>query len=100
MRASRCACRICCGLPRWNTPSSRKPSSMPRSTAGWTADGAARVDRCAVEDSGLMLSEIHDVLRTLIYAGAGFSDADVDVSFEPPTRDRIDGLTRPTISLV
>jgi hypothetical protein len=47
-----------------------------------------------------MLSIVHEVLRGVIYRGAGFGPEEVDVRFEPPTRDFIDRLDRPTVSMV
>jgi hypothetical protein len=47
-----------------------------------------------------VLSTVHDVLRAVVYRGAGFGPDEVDVRFEAPTRDFIDRLDRPTISMV
>jgi uncharacterized protein DUF4255/carboxypeptidase family protein len=46
-----------------------------------------------------MLTELHQVLTELIYDKGRIDRADVDVDFEVPTRDWIDGLVRPTLCL-
>jgi hypothetical protein len=57
---------------------------------GWTPDGETRD----------VLSGLHNALRSVIYGGSGFTMDEVDVCFEPPTREFIDRLSRPTVSLV
>jgi Pvc16 N-terminal domain/Carboxypeptidase regulatory-like domain len=47
-----------------------------------------------------MLSIVHEVLRGVVYRGAGFGPEEVDVRFEPPTREFIDRLDRPTVTMV
>ena len=46
-----------------------------------------------------MLTELHAALQRLIWEYGRISPDEVDVSFEPPTRERIDRLVRPTVSL-
>ena len=46
-----------------------------------------------------MLPDLHAALRTLIYEVGQISPLEVDVLFEPPSRDRFDRLTRPAVSL-
>jgi hypothetical protein len=46
-----------------------------------------------------MLTEIHAALQRLIWEYGRISPDEVDVSFEAPTRERIDRLVRPTVSL-
>lgn len=46
-----------------------------------------------------MLLELHQTLRRLLYERGNISSREVDISFEAPTRERIDKLTRPTINL-
>lgn len=46
-----------------------------------------------------MLSEIHAALRQLIWDYGRISPDEVDISFEAPTRERIERLVRPTVSL-
>ena len=46
-----------------------------------------------------MLFELHDTLKRLIYERGNISPHEVDITFEAPTRERIDKLTRPMINL-
>ncbi len=46
-----------------------------------------------------MLLELHKTLQRLIYERGNISSREVDITFEAPTRERIDKLTRPTINL-
>ncbi|HET9981066.1 MAG TPA: Pvc16 family protein [Ktedonobacterales bacterium] len=46
-----------------------------------------------------MLTEIHTALRQLIWDYGRISPDEVDISFEAPTRERIERLVRPTVSL-
>jgi hypothetical protein len=46
-----------------------------------------------------MLPELHNALRQLLYERGRIDPRDVDIRFEAPTREWIDRLTRPTISL-
>lgn len=46
-----------------------------------------------------MLPEIRDALRQLLYEHGNIERADVDVRFDAPTREWVDSLTRPTLSL-
>jgi len=46
-----------------------------------------------------MLTEIHAAIQRLIWEYGRISPDEVDISFEAPTRDRIDRLVRPTVSL-
>ena len=46
-----------------------------------------------------MLTEIHAALQQLIWEYGRISPDEVDVSFEAPTRERIDRLVKPTVSL-
>ena len=46
-----------------------------------------------------MLTEIHAALQRLIWEYGRISPDEVDISFEAPTRERIDRLVRPTVSL-
>jgi hypothetical protein len=46
-----------------------------------------------------MLPELHDTLRRLLYERGGIHPLDVGISFEAPTREWYDRLTRPTINL-
>jgi len=46
-----------------------------------------------------MLPELHEVLKKLIYAKGQINPAEVDVSFEVPSKDWTDKLVRPTINL-
>ncbi len=46
-----------------------------------------------------MLTEIHTALQRLIWEYGRISPDEVDISFEPPTRERLDRLVRPTVSL-
>jgi hypothetical protein len=46
-----------------------------------------------------MLTEIHDTVRRLLYEQGRISSADVEVTFDTPTRQWIERLTRPTLSL-
>ena len=46
-----------------------------------------------------MLPEIHAALRQLIWEYGRISPDEVDISFEAPTRERIERLVRPTVSL-
>lgn len=46
-----------------------------------------------------MLADLHDVLRRLLWERGHISPDEVDIRFEAPTRDLIDRLLRPTISL-
>jgi hypothetical protein len=46
-----------------------------------------------------MLPELHHVLKELIYDQGRIDRADVDVSFEVPTKEWTDKLVRPTINL-
>jgi hypothetical protein len=45
-----------------------------------------------------MLLEIHDAIRVLLFSRGGIDPTIVDVQFEPPTRQSVDSLTRPTIN--
>src|SRR5215469_9515747 len=46
-----------------------------------------------------MLLELHNTIRQLIYERGNISPQEVDITFEAPTRERVDKLIRPTISL-
>jgi hypothetical protein len=46
-----------------------------------------------------MLPEIHAALQQLIWEYGRISPDEVDISFEAPTRERIERLVRPTVSL-
>jgi len=46
-----------------------------------------------------MLAELHAALRQLIWDYGRISPDEVDISFEAPTRERIERLVRPTVSL-
>ena len=46
-----------------------------------------------------MLLDIHNTLQQLIYKRGQISPREVDITFEAPTRERIDRLTRPTINV-
>ncbi len=46
-----------------------------------------------------MLRDIHTTLRRLLYERGHISEYEVDISFEAPTRERVDRLTQPTLSL-
>jgi hypothetical protein len=46
-----------------------------------------------------MLPEVHGALRQMLYERGQISPLEVDISFETPTREWIDRLTRPTINL-
>lgn len=46
-----------------------------------------------------MLTEIHTALQQLIWEYGRISPDEVDISFEAPTRERMDRLVRPTVSL-
>src|SRR5436189_27331 len=46
-----------------------------------------------------MLLELNNTLQRLIYERGSISPREVDITFEAPTRERIDKLTRPTICL-
>jgi hypothetical protein len=46
-----------------------------------------------------MLLIIHHVLRRLLYERGQISEQEVEISFEAPTRERIESLWQPTISL-
>ena len=46
-----------------------------------------------------MLLELHNTLQQLLYERGNISPREIDITFEAPTRERIDKLTRPTISL-
>jgi hypothetical protein len=46
-----------------------------------------------------MLPELHDALRRLLYEDGRIAPDEVDIRFEAPTREQIERLTRPTISL-
>ena len=46
-----------------------------------------------------MLPEIHAALRQLIWEYGRISPDEVDISFEAPTRERIERLVRPTVNL-
>jgi hypothetical protein len=45
-----------------------------------------------------MLPEIHAALRTLLYERGQIDPAEVDISFEAPTREQQDRLLRPTLN--
>ncbi len=46
-----------------------------------------------------MLLELHNTIQRLIYERGNISPREVDITFEAPTRERIDKLMRPTINL-
>src|SRR5437763_5719148 len=46
-----------------------------------------------------MLLELHTTLQHLLYKRGHISPHEIDITFEAPTRERIDKLTRPTINL-
>lgn len=46
-----------------------------------------------------MLLALHNTLQQLIYQRGQISPGEVDITFEAPTRERIDTLTRPTINV-
>ena len=46
-----------------------------------------------------MLTELHMALQRLIWEYGRISPDEVDISFEAPTRERIDRLVRPTVNL-
>jgi len=46
-----------------------------------------------------MLTEIHEAVQRLLYERGGIPSDEVDVRFEAPTKEWIDSLTRPTISV-
>jgi hypothetical protein len=46
-----------------------------------------------------MLPELHNTLQRLIYERGNISPREVDITFEAPTRERIDKLIRPAINL-
>ncbi len=46
-----------------------------------------------------MLGEVRGALRQLMYDHGRISPLEVDVGFEPPTRDWVERLTRPTLNL-
>jgi hypothetical protein len=46
-----------------------------------------------------MLSELHIAMQRLLYEQGGISSPEVDITFEAPTRERIDTLIRPAISV-
>jgi Pvc16 N-terminal domain/Carboxypeptidase regulatory-like domain len=46
-----------------------------------------------------MLTELHGALQRLIWEYGRISPDEVDISFEAPTRERLDRLVRPTVSL-
>src|SRR5262249_16870762 len=45
------------------------------------------------------LHEIHNAMRELILDRANIDPDDIDISFEAPTKEWIDGLTRPTLDI-
>jgi hypothetical protein len=46
-----------------------------------------------------MLPELHGLLREVIYKRGAIDPSEVDVSFDPPTKEWVDGLVRPTLNL-
>lgn len=46
-----------------------------------------------------MLLELHNTIQRLLYERGNISPHEVDITFEAPTRERIDKLIRPTINL-
>lgn len=46
-----------------------------------------------------MLLELHNTLQQLIYERGNISPREVDITFEAPTRERIDKLIRPAINM-
>jgi Pvc16 N-terminal domain/Carboxypeptidase regulatory-like domain len=46
-----------------------------------------------------MLPELHTCLQRLLYEQGHITPREVDITFEAPTRERIERLTRPTLSL-
>src|SRR3989440_11546187 len=46
-----------------------------------------------------MLLELHNTLQQLLYERGQISPREVDITFEAPTHERIDKLTRPTINM-
>ncbi len=46
-----------------------------------------------------MLTELHAALQRLLWERGHISSREVDVTFEAPTRERIERLTRPTVNL-
>jgi hypothetical protein len=46
-----------------------------------------------------MLLELHTTLQRLLYERGQIDPREVDITFEAPTRERIDRLTKPTINL-
>ena len=46
-----------------------------------------------------MLLELHNTLQQLLYTHGQISPREVDITFEAPTRERVDKLTRPTINM-
>jgi hypothetical protein len=46
-----------------------------------------------------MLLELHKSLQRLLHERGNISSREVDITFEAPTRERIDKLTRPTVNL-
>jgi hypothetical protein len=46
-----------------------------------------------------MLLDLHTALQRLLYERGNISSKEVDITFEAPTRERIDKLTRPTINV-
>ena len=46
-----------------------------------------------------MLLELHNTLQQLLYDRGQINPREVDITFEAPTRERIDKLTRPTINM-
>ena len=47
----------------------------------------------------IMLLELHNSVQRLLYERGHISPREVDIRFEAPTRERVDGLLRPTINL-
>ena len=45
-----------------------------------------------------MLPELHELFRELIYRRGAIDASEVDVTFDPPTQEWVDGLVRPTLN--
>src|SRR5687768_3914946 len=46
-----------------------------------------------------MLELLDESLRSLFYQSGGIDPREVDVLFDPPTKERVQSLTRPAVSL-